>query len=186
LDGYGLYLRISVRCVGLISARPDLSLLPRHLADKWSKEFVANTRTKRGATKLSTIDHLILLDLLGAKSPLIRSYYLSTAWLFDGLVTAEHRLGQLGFFDEAEPQAQPVEGGEWNSWQSFFVPRTVWGTQFGRIADDHVPFLHRGVNVLHVIASPFPAVWHTIKVTHRDSLHSSRAGVLTFVFCLLG
>lgn len=149
---------------------------PRHLAEKWSKEFVVNAQTRRGANKISTIDHLILLDLLGTKSPLIRSYYLSTAWLFDGLVAAEHRLGQLGFFDEAKPQAQPVEGGEWRTWESFFVPRTGFDMQFGRIADDHIPFLYKGVNVLHVIASPFPSVWHTIQVTH--SPYSSRS-VLT-------
>ena len=33
------------------------------------------------------------------------------------------------------------------------------------IEDDHVPFLTRGVNVLHVIASPFPRVWHTLAVS---------------------
>lgn len=150
-----------------ISYSLPLLSVSRHLADRWSKEFVANSRTKRAATKLSTIDHLILLDLLGSKSPMIQSYYLSTAWLFDGLVAAEHRLGQLGVFDEAEPQAQPVEGGAWTGWQSFFIPRTGFDVHYGRIMDDHTPFLHRGVNILHVVASPFPSVWHTIKVTHR-------------------
>ena len=141
-----------------------------------------NAQTRRGATKISTIDHLILLDLLGAKSPLIRSYYLSTAWLFDGLVAAEHRLGQLGFFDEAEPQAQPVEGGEWRTWESFFVPRTGFDMQFGRIADDHVPFLYKGVNVLHVIASPFPSVWHTIQVAHSPYTLHERSNHCPWVF----
>jgi len=117
---------------------------------------------------------MILLDLLGSKSPLIQSYFLSTAWLFDGLVAAEQRLGQLGVFDDPKPQARGVEGGEWNGWQSFFVPRTGWAMQFGRIADDHMPFLHRGVNILHVIASPFPSVWHTLKVTHRITTRTTR------------
>lgn len=31
---------------------------------------------------------------------------------------------------------------------------------FNYIEDDHVPFLRRNVPVLHVIATPFPAVWH--------------------------
>jgi len=26
--------------------------------------------------------------------------------------------------------------------------------------DDHVPFMARGVDVLHIIPSPFPDVWH--------------------------
>lgn len=30
------------------------------------------------------------------------------------------------------------------------------------IEDDHVPFMQRGVDVLHVIPGSFPAVWHTI------------------------
>ena len=28
------------------------------------------------------------------------------------------------------------------------------------IEDDHVPFMERGVEVLHIIPSPFPRVWH--------------------------
>ena len=32
----------------------------------------------------------------------------------------------------------------------------------GLIGDDHVPFLARGVEVLHLIPSPFPEVWHQI------------------------
>ena len=30
------------------------------------------------------------------------------------------------------------------------------------IEDDHIPFLKRGVEVLHIIPSPFPLVWHTM------------------------
>jgi len=33
------------------------------------------------------------------------------------------------------------------------------------MGDDHLPFLHRGVSVLHVIAEPFPHVWHTLGVS---------------------
>ena len=29
------------------------------------------------------------------------------------------------------------------------------------IEDDHLPFLRRGVKVLHLIPYPFPTVWHT-------------------------
>lgn len=31
------------------------------------------------------------------------------------------------------------------------------------VQDDHVPFLARGVEVLHVIPTPFPGVWHTME-----------------------
>lgn len=32
----------------------------------------------------------------------------------------------------------------------------------GYILDDHVPFMDRGVDILHVIPTPFPSVWHTM------------------------
>lgn len=32
----------------------------------------------------------------------------------------------------------------------------------GFIGDDHVPFLKQGVDVLHVIPTPFPSFWHTM------------------------
>jgi hypothetical protein len=33
----------------------------------------------------------------------------------------------------------------------------------GMIEDDHIPFMARGVDILHIIPSPFPEVWHTSK-----------------------
>ena len=40
----------------------------------------------------------------------------------------------------------------------------------GLIGDDHLPFVARGVEVLHVIPSPFPSVWHrsTDDAEHLD------------------
>ncbi|KAL0170739.1 hypothetical protein M9458_035335, partial [Cirrhinus mrigala] len=35
------------------------------------------------------------------------------------------------------------------------------GLHVGLILDDHIPFLNRGVRILHLISTPFPAVWHT-------------------------
>lgn len=29
------------------------------------------------------------------------------------------------------------------------------------VQDDHMPFMARGVEILHLIPSPFPNVWHT-------------------------
>lgn len=108
---------------------------------------------------LSNIEHLVLLDLLGAERPLVRSYYPSTAWLFDGLVAAEHRLGASGIFTEPDH--------EWTlQSDSFFMPRTAKDMyHYNFIEDDHVPFVKRGVNVMHVITEPFPNVWHTLAVS---------------------
>ena len=33
----------------------------------------------------------------------------------------------------------------------------------GGISDDHLPFMGKGVEILHVIPSPFPSVWHTME-----------------------
>jgi glutaminyl-peptide cyclotransferase len=108
-------------------------------------------------TELSGIEHFILLDLLGAPNPSIQSYFLDTAWLFDGLVTAEMRLRDAGALDAAGKSAK-------DGWRSFFLPRHANDVNIGYIGDDHVPFLRRGVSVLHVIANPFPRVWHTLQV----------------------
>jgi glutaminyl-peptide cyclotransferase len=113
--------------------------------------------TTYGTTEISTIEHLILLDLLGAPHPSIQSYFIDTAWLFDGLVSAERRLAESGVLYHDGPN-------EMAPGDSFFEPRTGTQVNFGYIGDDHVPFLHRGVSVLHLISSPFPKVWHTIHV----------------------
>lgn len=130
----------------------------RHLAERWATTYLAphpKRRLMSSTNQISTIEHLVLLDLLGNSRPRIRSYFLSTAWLFDSLASVEYRLGQSGAFDDARP---------WDSQDSYFVPRTGQEHNWGFIEDDHLPFLQRGVSILHVIASPFPSVWHTLKV----------------------
>ena len=110
-------------------------------------------------TRLDVIEHLILLDLLGAASPRIRSYFLDTAWLFDSLMDAERRLGESGLFNYGDETS--MAPGKWQSW---FVPRHASDYNQGYIGDDHLPFLKRGISILHVISEPFPYVWHTLKV----------------------
>lgn len=108
-------------------------------------------------TELDGIEHLFLLDLLGAPNPLIRSYFTDTAWLFDALASAERRLHE----------SRVLLGSEWAaSFQSFFLPRHSTEFNQGYIADDHIPFLRKGVNVLHLIPYPFPSVWHTLRVSY--------------------
>ncbi|GJE92297.1 glutaminyl-peptide cyclotransferase-like protein [Phanerochaete sordida] len=130
----------------------------RHLAEKWASTYITpQTHTKRRFspwsqdTEMSSIEHLILLDLLGAQHPVIHSTFMETAWLFDAMQSAENRLMSNGAFDFQ---------GE-NNARSFFAPRTQQNF-YGRVEDDHIPFLRRGVDVLHVIATPFPRVWHTL------------------------
>ncbi len=105
------------------------------------------------------VEHLILLDLLGAPSPHISSYYIDTAWLFDALSDAERRLGESGAFAYGDQTG--MAPGKWKGW---FLPRRANDIFIGHIEDDHLPFLRRGVAILHVISDPFPTVWHSIKV----------------------
>ncbi|KAI0780589.1 hypothetical protein BD413DRAFT_498412 [Trametes elegans] len=133
----------------------------RHLANKWASTFIPPNTKRRllpaSETELGTIEHLILLDLLGAPSPQIRSSFVDTAWLFDAMAASEKRLAESGAFvyEKDGPATQ-------EKYTSFFVPRAGTFT-FGGIEDDHIPFLRLGVSVLHVIANPFPRVWHTLK-----------------------
>jgi glutaminyl-peptide cyclotransferase len=142
----------------------------RHLAEKWSTTFIAPHSKRRfirpsGLTEIDTIEHLILLDLLGAANPRTRSFFLDTAWLYDGLISAERRLAESGAF---------VDGNGKSTWSSFFAPRTRQDSNAGYIGDDHLPFLQRGVSVLHIIAEPFPRVWHTLGVR----IYTSFAGII--------
>lgn len=131
----------------------------RHLSQKWSNAYIAPYTKRRllshaSVTELTTIEHLILLDLLGAPNPSVRSYFIDTAWLFDAMVSVEERLHQAGLLTESEGTA---------NFRSFFLPRRGAEFNYGYIEDDHVPFLRKGVSVLHVIPYPFPTVWHTLQ-----------------------
>lgn len=108
----------------------------RHLANEWQNTPwppLANTYHNR----LDSIDLLLLLDLLGAPNP---KFYNSFA------VQSTH-------FNELRRIERKLYG-----YNAFFQPN--W--KFNFIQDDHLPFYRRGVPILHVISSPFPAQWHTI------------------------
>ncbi|CAD6908181.1 unnamed protein product [Tilletia controversa] len=97
---------------------------------------------------VDTIEHMVLLDLLGAPNPSIPNYFDHTSWLYDRLVSAERTLRDAGLlkWDKGE------EG------KTFFAGRKAWSG----IEDDHLPFAARGVPIFHLIPSPFPAVWHKL------------------------
>lgn len=84
------------------------------------------------------------------------SFFPDTAWLFDAMVSSERRLAESGAF------GSDAQAGDFSS---FFIPRRGVDLNQGFIEDDHIPFMKKGVSVLHIIASPFPRVWHTIKVS---------------------
>lgn len=103
-------------------------------------------------TPLHSISLFVLLDLLGSSSPTVPSYWKTTHWAYKHMATLESRLRSPTIAAARSTPKHP-----------FLVdaekrPDSTW---FGpMMQDDHVPFLQRGVEVLHLIPSPFPSVWH--------------------------
>lgn len=119
----------------------------RHLHSQWKAQ-----------KKLGSIDLLVLLDLLGATdNNYIPSYFPQSQTAYAELSTLERRLAQV--FPELIHS-----GNMFLAEPSYTFEREYFGT----IGDDHLPFLHSGVPVLHMITHRFPQVWHTI---NDDFLH---------------
>ncbi|XP_017332703.1 glutaminyl-peptide cyclotransferase isoform X1 [Ictalurus punctatus] len=115
----------------------------RHLATK-----MENTAHPLGATdtnQLDGIDLFVLLDLIGGPMPRFGNQFSNTARWLSKLQNIERRLHALGQLEDHPNEVQ------------YFWP----GMPVGPVQDDHMPFLSRGVRVLHLIPSPFPIVWHT-------------------------
>ncbi|KAI0408271.1 peptidase family M28 [Xylaria palmicola] len=121
----------------------------RALAEQWETSYhAANSFYK---TPLDQISLFVLLDLLGAANPTVPSPFLPTHWAYRAMANIEHRMRQLNLL-ESKP-ASP-----------FLPDADKESAQFGKgmIEDDHIPFMSRGVPILHLIATPFPVVWHTL------------------------
>ncbi|KAM7223195.1 hypothetical protein V8F06_001408 [Rhypophila decipiens] len=127
----------------------------RALVAEWEgRKFTGDAVGKRSAgpkTELDAISLFVLLDLLGAPDPKINSFFKNTHWAYQHLAAAEAKLRNLGLLESTPQQPFLPEGKK--------APQRFTG---GYVLDDHVPFLQRGVPVLHVIPLPFPDVWHTM------------------------
>ncbi|XP_076846477.1 glutaminyl-peptide cyclotransferase-like a [Brachyhypopomus gauderio] len=137
----------------------------RHLA-----ELMGHTPHPPGSahtTQLHAVDLFVLLDLLGGPEPLIVSHFDNTARWFDRLIAAEARLHRQGLLS-----SHPSE-------QSYFR-RDFY---LGPVQDDHIPFLHRGVPVLHIIPTPFPSFWHTLQDT-EENMHRPTVENLTKILAI--
>lgn len=132
----------------------------RHLA-----ELMAHTPHPPGSphnTLLQAVDLFVLLDLIGGVDPLFVNHFDNTARWFDRLIAAEKRLHKLGLLS-----SHPSE-------QSYFRKDFY----LGPVQDDHMPFLQRGVPVLHIITTPFPSFWHTLDDT-EENMHPPTVENLT-------
>uniref|UniRef100_A0A8C9AVZ8 glutaminyl-peptide cyclotransferase n=1 Tax=Prolemur simus TaxID=1328070 RepID=A0A8C9AVZ8_PROSS len=112
----------------------------RHLA-----QLMESMPHSPGPTRIQAIELFMLLDLLGAANPTFYSHFPRTLRWFHRLRSIERRLHRLNLL-----QSHPQE-------VMYFQP----GEPPGSVEDDHIPFLRRGVPVLHLISTPFPSVWHT-------------------------
>lgn len=125
----------------------------RHLAQKWENTPYPDASSPNSV--LDSIDLFVLLDLLGSKDPKFESHFGNTAANHRHMQSVEQRLHS---HKQLEQHKQP---------NSYFVNSQRYA---GRISDDHLPFLHRGVRVLHWISTPFPRVWHTLD-DNEQNLH---------------
>lgn len=128
----------------------------KHLADLWSHPMTTPSPVTPQRDALASIDVLILLDLLGQAGTTIHNFFADTAWLFDNFVQVEERLGQEGHLWEGEQGAYWDQvGATGTRSRRIFKPRaSTTQSYYGGIEDDHLPFLAKGVPILHLIAVP--------------------------------
>lgn len=133
----------------------------RALAEAW--ESMPHPAASTYHNNISSIDLFVLLDLLGSKSAPIPSYFLPTHWAYQAMADLELRLRGLGQFKSPSEHhtSSPMSAEQ----EDFFLPDSdKMASAFGPsgMGDDHIPFMARGVEVLHLIPRHFPTVWHTI------------------------
>ncbi|XP_063773640.1 glutaminyl-peptide cyclotransferase isoform X1 [Pseudophryne corroboree] len=126
----------------------------QHLAQKM--ENTPHPPNADSTNQLHGIDLLILLDLIGAANATFPNYFQNTNRWYNRLQSIERRLHDLGLLKD-------------HSTETLYFLSSLRARQ---VDDDHVPFLQRGVPVLHLIPSPFPDVWHTMEDT-EENLDSS-------------
>jgi glutaminyl-peptide cyclotransferase len=113
----------------------------RHLSQLWQDTYPPHSEESRLGSRryepiptyIETIDHFILLDLLGNSHSRLNSYYRETDWLFDEMSDVDKRLREQGLVE--------VEKGESDWFQKLRM-------RPGMIGDDHLPVqpsLSRGV-----------------------------------------
>lgn len=146
----------------------------RALADSWDGTF--HPPASRFKTFLDSIELFVLLDLLGSPDDRpIPSWFKLTHPAYQKMANAEQRLRRLGLF-------QSTEGRTWlpdmdKKHDDSFYMQTY-------MQDDHIPFIAKGVEVLHLIPQRFPTVWHLITDDgeHLDMPSIEDWAVLTAAF----
>ncbi|KXJ91398.1 glutaminyl-peptide cyclotransferase [Microdochium bolleyi] len=121
----------------------------RALAAHWDTDVYPESAEHR--SPIEAIKLFLLVDLLGGPDPTVPSYFRPTHWLYQHMSKIERRMRQLGLLASKPETPFLPDSGE-----------TPENPYMGYIADDHVPFMVRGVPILHMIPNPFPKLWHTM------------------------
>ncbi|CAJ0582205.1 unnamed protein product, partial [Mesorhabditis spiculigera] len=147
----------------------------RHLAAKWESKWYPTSSSASNfelSREIDRIDVMMLLDLLGAANPRINNGHgLGATSLFAELPNIEQELRRMN----CVPSVATVFNGQ---------------VIAQGIEDDHIPFQKRGVPILHLIATPFPRVWHTVsdneRILHYPTIQYLTSIVRVFVAKYLG
>ncbi|KAB7503076.1 Glutaminyl-peptide cyclotransferase [Armadillidium nasatum] len=102
--------------------------------------------------ELNRIDLFVLLDLIGTEDCRFANFYPDTKRWYGKLSEFEKRLTFLRLINHRTPMFRNED------------------SYRNRIKNDHIPFFERGVPILHLIAYPFPSVWHKMS-DNMESLH---------------
>jgi glutaminyl-peptide cyclotransferase len=145
----------------------------RALAAQWEDSYNPPLSTFRNP--MDQISLFVLLDLLGAADPKVPSYFLTTHWAYKAMANIEARMRGLGLLESSPSKPFLYEGDK--EVKSFRKPY---------VGDDHQPFMHRGVDILHLIPSPFPEAWHKIidDGEHLDLATVRDWGKITLAFAM--
>ncbi|KAL9648041.1 hypothetical protein ABK040_012095 [Willaertia magna] len=110
----------------------------KHLTQKWKIE-----------NKLTNIEYLLLLDLIGTNDINFNNYYI-------------HQLGKTNHLYQELVNIEINKFGKFK----YFNPKI----SYSMMEDDHIPFLRNNVPIIHLISEPFPMVWHTLNddLNHLD------------------
>jgi len=116
----------------------------RHLANEMQNQAVV---INSDMTQLEAMDVFILLDLIGTSDTKFCDIFSRTLSYYRDMQKIEDQLRSAGLID-SERTAM------------FSNHSLQFMEHVGGIEDDHIPFLSKGVPVLHLISYPFPSVWH--------------------------
>ncbi|KAE8137390.1 peptidase family M28-domain-containing protein [Aspergillus pseudotamarii] len=139
---------------------PEMLFGARSLAAEWENTQYPPSSTY--SSRIMAISLFVLLDLLGSREPKIASYFNTTHGVYRRAAVLEKRLRGLNQFKSRGTGPWLID-----------ADRDKVGMNRFPIYDDQVPFVERGVDVLHLIdvnpdTGDFPKVWHTLDDTGEN------------------